>query len=382
MKYIAILGSTGSIGKSSLEVVRMYPERLKVASLSAHSNWKLLAQQAIEFKPALVSIADSQYEKPLREALKGENILVVSGEQGSLEALNVPKVNSVIMAIVGAAALKPVLEAIDKKLLICLANKETMVVAGKIVTELAKKNKVAIVPVDSEHSAIFQCLRAADNNKIRRLILTASGGPFRTKPASELKNVTVAQTLKHPNWDMGGKITVDSATLMNKGLEVIEARWLFDVSYEQIDVVVHPQSYVHSMIEFTDASILAQIGNPDMKLPIQYALSFPDRWNPPLEVFDFTKPTSMTFEAPRYNDFPLLKLAYSAGRACGIMPAVMNAANEEAVAAFLAERISFTEIFEVVADTLKSFKNKENIVLADLLDADREARLKAAELIS
>lgn len=381
MKNIALLGSTGSIGKSSLEVARNNPNELKIVSLTAGKNWQLLAEQAREFKPAYVAIADQRFEKDLRQALSDTNIRVGAGEEGVIEAVALASVDTVLAAIVGAAGLKPTWEAIQLKHQICLANKETLVVGGALVMEAVKKREVKLIPVDSEHSAIFQCLQGAGETPLNRIIITASGGPFRTLPKEDLRKVTVEQALKHPNWNMGGKITIDSATLMNKGLEVIEAHWLFEASYEQIDIVVHPQSLIHSLVEFSDGSVIAQIGWPDMKLPIQYALSWPKRWQPPLKNFDLVKASSMTFFKPRYEDFPCLKLAFEAGKAGGIMPCVMNAANEVAVAAFLQKKIAFMDIPEVIGKTMASFKMEEATSIDQLISLDLTSRKQAEEYI-
>ena len=381
MKNICLLGSTGSIGKSTLEVVRTNPDELRVIALTAGKNWKLLAEQAREFKPVFVAIADEKYENDLRLALKGTNIRVGAGEKAVIEAVCINGVDTVLAAIVGAAGLKPAWEAVQRKHLICLANKETLVVSGALFMDAVKKNGVELTPVDSEHSAIFQCLQGAQQTPLRRIIITASGGPFRTLSKEELENVTVEQALKHPNWNMGGKITIDSATLMNKGLEVIEAHWLFDASFEQIDIVVHPQSLIHSLVEFSDGSVIAQLGWPDMKLPIQYALSWPKRWSPPLPKFDLVKASNMTFFEPRYDDFPCLKLAFEAGKAGGIMPCVMNAANEVAVEAFMKKQIGFMQIPEVIVNSISAFTNEPATSIEQLIQLDGEARKKASDFV-
>ena len=381
MKNIALLGSTGSIGKNTLEVVRNNPDKLKIISLTAGKNWKLLAEQAREFKPKFVALADSKYENDLKSALADTNIKIGTGELAVIEAVTISGVDTVLAAIVGAAGLKPAWEAINQKHLICLANKETLVVAGELVMDAVKKKGIKLVPVDSEHSAIFQCLQGAEKTPLHRIIITASGGPFRTLPKEDLSKVTVEQALKHPNWNMGGKITIDSATLMNKGLEVIEAHWLFDASYDQIDIVVHPQSLIHSLVEYSDGSVIAQLGWPDMKLPIQYALTWPERWNPPLPKFDLVKAASMTFFEPRYDDFPCLKLAFKAGRAGGIMPCVMNAANEIAVASFMQKKIGFMQIPEVISNTIDAFKNEPVKSIEQLIELDAKSRKEAEEQV-
>lgn len=380
MKNIALLGSTGSIGRSTLDVVRSNPGQLKIRALTGARNWQLLAEQAIELKPDFVAIADPACEKDLRLALAGESVRIGSGDAAVIEAVRTPGVDTVVAAIVGSAGLKPVMEAIACRHQICLANKETLVVGGSLVMEAVKKAGVDLIPVDSEHSAIFQCLQAAEKTPLRRIIITASGGPFRTMPREELAKVTVEQALKHPNWNMGGKITIDSATLMNKGLEVIEAHWLFATDYSQIDVVVHPQSIVHSLVEFSDGSVIAQLGWPDMKLPIQYALSWPLRWKPPLPPLDLFKVGSMTFSEPRLNDFPCLQLAYEAGKTGGIMPCVLNAANEIAVAAFMKKQLSFVQIPELIAKTMQTFSHAPAAGIDQLIAIDKEARSKAQEL--
>lgn len=382
MKNICLLGSTGSIGKSTLDVVRANPDELRIVALTAGKNWQLLAEQAREFKPSFVAIADEKYENDLRIALKDTGIRVGAGEKAVIEAVTINEVNTVLAAIVGAAGLKPAWEAVQRKHLICLANKETLVVSGALFMDAIKKNGVKLTPVDSEHSAIFQCLQGASQTPLRKIIITASGGPFRTLPKEELKYVTVEKALKHPNWNMGGKITIDSATLMNKGLEVIEAHWLFDASYDQIDVVVHPQSLIHSLVEFSDGSVIAQLGWPDMKLPIQYALSWPKRWSQPLPEFDLVKASTMTFFEPRYDDFPCLKLAFEAGKAGGILPCVMNAANEIAVAAFMNKQIGFMQIPEVIGNTIESFKNEPATSIDQLIGFDIESRKKAEDYVS
>lgn len=381
MKNLAILGSTGSIGKSTLDVVRNSRSELNVVSMTAGKNWKLLAEQAREFKPSFVAIADETCFNDLKTALADTNVRVGAGQQAVIEAVTIAGVDTVLAAIVGSAGLKPVWEAIERKHALCLANKETLVVGGALVMEAVKKNGIILTPVDSEHSAIFQCLQGAAKTPLRRIIITASGGPFRTFPREELDKVTVEQALKHPNWNMGGKITIDSATLMNKGLEVIEAHWLFDATYEQIDIVVHPQSLIHSLVEFSDGSVIAQLGWPDMKLPIQYALSWPCRWQPPLPKFDLVKAGAMSFFEPRYEDFPCLKLAFNAGKEGGIKPCVMNAANEIAVAAFMKKKISFMQIPEVISNTIETFKNEPATSIDQLIGFDSAARQQATEQV-
>lgn len=381
-RNIALLGSTGSIGKNTLEVVRNNSDKLKIISLTAGKNWKLLAEQALEFKPLFVALADKQHENDLKNVLKGSGIKIGVGEEALIEAVSLKEIDTVLAAIVGFAGLKPTMQAVNLGKRICLANKETLVVAGSLFIDAVEKNKVSLLPVDSEHSAIFQCLGGLKNNLMKRIIITASGGPFRDFSNEELNNVTVEMALKHPNWNMGGKITIDSSTLMNKGLEIIEAHWLFGASYDEIDVVVHPQSLIHSMVEFKDGSVIAQMGIPDMKLPIQCALSWPDRWNPSVEKLDLVKAGTMSFYEPRYDDFPCIKLAIEAGRSGGIMPCVLNAANEVAVYAFMKKEIGFLEIPELVKQTLREFKNVKVESIDQLIQVDLLARKKAAEFIN
>lgn len=381
IKNIALLGSTGSIGQNTLEIVRKYPNRLKIKALTAGNNWQLLAQQALEFNPEYVALASTKNEADLKTALANTNIKVGTGENALIEAVSLNNVDTVLAAIVGFAGLKPVMEAIALKRRICLANKETLVVAGSIFMKAIKENKVDLLPVDSEHSAIFQCLSGLNNPNLSKIIITASGGPFKDFPTEKLKDVTVEMALKHPNWNMGGKITIDSATLMNKGLEVIEAHWLFGADYEDIDIVIHPQSLIHSLIEYSDGSVIAQLGWPDMKLPIQCALSWPERWEPPLKPFNLLHAKSMTFFEPRFEDFPSLKLAIKAGKEGGIMPCVLNAANEVAVEAFLNNIITFIEIPQLIETTLRGFNNADVKSIDRLIEIDYKARDFAKSMI-
>lgn len=381
IKNIALLGSTGSIGQNTLEIVRKYPNRLKIKALTAGNNWQLLAEQALEFNPEYVALASTKNEADLKTALANTNIKVGTGENALIEAVSLNNVDTVLAAIVGFAGLKPVMEAIALKRRICLANKETLVVAGSIFMKAIKENKVDLLPVDSEHSAIFQCLSGLNNPNLSKIIITASGGPFKDFPTEKLKDVTVEMALKHPNWNMGGKITIDSATLMNKGLEVIEAHWLFGADYEDIDIVIHPQSLIHSLIEYSDGSVIAQLGWPDMKLPIQCALSWPERWEPPLKPFNLLHAKSMTFFEPRFEDFPSLKLAIKAGKEGGIMPCVLNAANEVAVEAFLNNIITFIEIPQLIETTLRGFNNADVKSIDRLIEIDCKARDFAKSMI-
>lgn len=381
IKNIALLGSTGSIGQNTLEIVRKYPNRLKIKALTAGNNWQLLAQQALEFNPEYVALASTKNEADLKAALANTNIKIGTGENALIEAVSLNNVDTVLAAIVGFAGLKPVMEAIALKRRICLANKETLVVAGSIFMKAVKENKVDLLPVDSEHSAIFQCLSGLNNPNLSKIIITASGGPFKDFPTEKLKDVTVEMALKHPNWNMGGKITIDSATLMNKGLEVIEAHWLFGADYEDIDIVIHPQSLIHSLIEYSDGSVIAQLGWPDMKLPIQCALSWPERWEPPLKPFNLLHAKSMTFFEPRFEDFPSLKLAIKAGKEGGIMPCVLNAANEVAVEAFLNNIITFIEMPQLIETTLRGFNNADVKSIEQLIEIDYKARIFAKSMI-
>lgn len=379
MKRIALAGSTGSIGCNTLEVVRNNPEKLQIVTLSAGNNWEKLVQQALEFHPEFVAVAAEEHFETVRDALAPHGIKVGAGSVAVEDAACFPGTDTLVAAIVGAAGLKPVMAAIKAQKNICLANKETLVVAGDLVTRAVNENKVSLVPVDSEHSAIFQAI-GGDRAFVNKLIITASGGPFRCFRPEEMLSITPEQALKHPNWNMGGKITIDSATLMNKGLEVIEAHWLFNVAYEQIEVVVHPQSIIHSLVEFSDGSVLAQLGWPDMKLPIQYALSYPQRWGRAVAGFDLFKVASMTFEKPDLEKFPCLGLAFQAGQDGGIMPCVLNAANEIAVMSFLQKKIGFTAIARVVGETLQRYSPAPANSLEQLLDIDREARIYAEEI--
>lgn len=381
IKNIALLGSTGSIGQNTLEIVRKYPNRLKIKALTAGNNWQLLAQQALEFNPEYVALASTKNEADLKAALANTNIKIGTGENALIEAVSLNNVDTVLAAIVGFAGLKPVMEAIALKRRICLANKETLVVAGSIFMKAIKENKVDLLPVDSEHSAIFQCLSGLNNPNLSKIIITASGGPFKDFPTEKLKDVTVEMALKHPNWNMGGKITIDSATLMNKGLEVIEAHWLFGADYEDIDIVIHPQSLIHSLIEYSDGSVIAQLGWPDMKLPIQCALSWPERWELPLKPFNLLHAKNMTFFEPRFEDFPSLKLAIKAGKEGGIMPCVLNAANEVAVEAFLNNIITFIEIPQLIETTLRGFNNADVKSIDQLIEIDYKARIFAKSMI-
>lgn len=373
-KRIAILGSTGSIGSQTLEVVDQHPERFSVGAITAQNSADLLIQQGLKYQPELVVIANPSLHSQVEKGLAGTDIRVLAGEDGILEAATLKGVNTVVTALVGASGLMPTIEAIKAGKDIALANKETLVIAGKLVMDLAKAHKVNVFPVDSEHSAIQQCLMGEDLAGIDKIILTASGGPFRGFTKDQLKNVTLEQALKHPNWAMGRKITIDSATLMNKGLEVIEARWLFGVTEDRIDVVVHPQSIIHSMVQFADGSIKAQLGLPDMRLPIQFALTYPERATntfPRTHIFELK---NLTFQKPDLEAFPCLELAFKAITLGGNAPCVLNAANEIAVDAFLNGRIAFSQIPESIAWALETVPHRDNPSIEQLLEDDMLTR--------
>ncbi len=374
MKRIAILGSTGSIGTSALAVVDAHPERLSITALAASTSIDALAAQVARYRPAIAAIGDAQHAQALRNSAPHATT-VVSGPQGLLDVATHRDVDILLCASSGTAALEAVLAGIEAGKTIALANKEVLVMAGALVTRAARARGVAVLPVDSEHNAIHQCLHGRAASEIRRLLLTASGGPFRTWPSDRLATVTPDDALRHPTWRMGRKITVDSATLMNKGLEVIEAHWLFDVPASAIDVIVHPQSIVHSMVELTDGSTIAQLGLTDMRLPIQYAFSYPERWGPMLPSLDLTRCGALEFIAPDVKRFPCLRLAYQALEAGGTMPVALNAANEVAVDAFLAGRLSFPAISHVIEKTMSAHDVHE----ADSLTAVRVAHAWADE---
>ena len=380
-KNIAILGSTGSIGTQALQVIEANPEFFCCEVLVANSNADLLIEQALRVLPNAVVIADDTQYRKVKDALNAKDIKVFAGAKSVEQIVEMETIDVVLAAMVGFAGLPSTIHAIRNKKPIALANKETLVVAGELITRLAMEKGVNIYPVDSEHSAIFQCLAGEFDNPIEKIYLTASGGPFRGKNRNELLHITKDQALKHPNWTMGAKITIDSATLMNKGLEVIEAKWLFHVKPEQIEVVVHPQSIIHSMVQFRDGSIKAQLGLPDMKLPIHYAFSYPHRIPTSFERFDFMKYPSFTFEKPDLQTFSNLGLAYQAIDKGGIMPCVLNAANEIAVDAFLKEKISFLQMSEVVASTMDKVVNKPNPSLEDYFAYNQEARSLALQVI-
>ena len=380
-KGIAILGATGSIGTQALEVIETHPDAFLVEVLTANNNADLLIEQALKFKPNVVVISNEVLYQKVFDVLDAEDIKVYAGHDALNQVVEMDTIDIVLTALVGFAGLKSTISAIDAGKTIALANKETLVVAGDIIAALAKEKRVAILPVDSEHSAIFQCLVGENANPIEKIYLTASGGPFRGKDIDFLSKVTKEQALKHPNWDMGAKITIDSATLMNKGLEMIEAKWLFDLSAKQIDVIVHPQSIIHSIVQFEDGSMKAQMGLPDMKLPIQYAFSFPNRLASDFPRFNFLDYPSSTFEKPDIATFRNLKLAFEAMEVGGNVPCVLNAANEIAVEAFLQDKIKFMEMPNVVENCLNKINFVAKPSLNDYVETDNETRIFAKEFV-
>lgn len=380
-KSIAILGSTGSIGTQALEVISQHPDHFVVEVLTAQNNADLLIEQATKFKPNVVVIVNESLYQKVQDALDPLQIKVYAGENALASVVQMDEIDLVLTALVGYSGLRPTIKAIEAGKTIALANKETLVVAGELITSLAREKGVNIYPVDSEHSAIFQCIVGEFQNKIEKIILTASGGPFRGKTKADLVNVTKAQALRHPNWTMGAKVTIDSATLMNKGLEVIEAKWLFGLSPDQIEVAIHPQSIIHSMVQFEDGSIKAQLGLPDMRLPIQFALSYPERLKSDFERFDFSKYPSLTFERPDTETFRNLALAFEALRLGGNMPCVLNAANEVAVAEFLSDNIGFLDMSPMVEKCMEKISFVAHPTYDDYVSSDQEARAVAKELI-
>ncbi|MER2139183.1 MAG: 1-deoxy-D-xylulose-5-phosphate reductoisomerase [Succiniclasticum sp.] len=393
MKNISVLGSTGSIGRQTLEVAAANPEKLKIRVLAAHRNVALMRQQIEFFQPDLAVLTDEDAAAELQRQYYGKTE-ILAGREGLLAAATYDKADTVLGAMVGYAGLRPTLAAIEAGKNIALANKETLVAAGHIVMQAVTDHNVSLLPVDSEHSAIFQSLRGGyhpclsftekgrENSEVKRLILTASGGPFRGKTREELKHVTLAQCLKHPNWSMGKKVTIDSSTLANKGLEVIEAHWLFNMPYDKIDVVVHPQSIIHSLVEFKDGAVLAQLGIPDMKLPIQYALSYPQRYDCSFGRLDLLQCHNLTFETPDKEAFPSLQTAIDCGRAGGSLPCVFNAANEECVTAFLEGRIAYLDILEIVRCVVDSHSMIPCPSLEEIEETDYRVRIKTKELIA
>ncbi|WP_159523511.1 1-deoxy-D-xylulose-5-phosphate reductoisomerase [Sunxiuqinia indica] len=380
-KRIAILGSTGSIGTQTLEVIAQNPDQFEVEVLTANNNIGLLVEQAKKHQPNMVVVANHcRYEK-LAEALKNEPIKIFAGKEALEQVVQLDTIDLVVTAMVGYSGLIPTLKAIEAGKHIALANKETLVVAGEIITREALKNKVSIYPVDSEHSAIFQCLAGEHMNEIEKIYLTASGGPFLNYSQEQLEKATKADALKHPNWDMGAKITVDSASMMNKGFEVIEAKWLFDLRPEQIDVIVHPQSIIHSLVQFRDGSMKAQMGLPDMKLPIQYAMNFPKRLPSNFERFNFIDYPKLTFEQPNTKKFRNLALAFEALKAGGNLPCILNAANEVVVQAFLKEKIRFVDMPDLIEESMQKVSAIKNPVLDDYIQTDKETRLLTTSII-
>lgn len=371
MKKIAILGSTGSIGTQTLEVVRENKD-IEVLGLAAGNNIMLLEEQIREFRPRLVAVWKEEKAKELRENVKDLDVKIVSGMEGLIAIAVMEESEILVTAIVGMIGIRPTIEAIKAGKNIALANKETLVTAGHIIMPLAKEHNVAILPVDSEHSAIFQSLQGSHRSELHKILLTASGGPFRGRKLNDLKHIQVEDALKHPNWEMGRKITIDSSTLVNKGLEVIEAKWLFDVDIDQIEVVVHPQSIIHSMVEYVDGAIIAELGTPDMKLPIQYALYYPERRFLPGERVNFATLSQLTFEKPDLETFYGLRLAFEAGKAGGSLPTVFNAANELAVSKFLDRKISYLQIPEIIEACMKSHKNIMNPTVEEILQTEAE----------
>ena len=380
-KKLAILGSTGSIGTQALDVVRMHPEQLEVTVLTASRQCDLLIEQALAYRPKFVVIADPHRHAEVADGLRDTDIVVRSGPEALCEVVQSDEVETVLTALVGAAGLKPTIAAIEAGKDIALANKETLVVGGALVMRLAEQQGVRIIPVDSEHSAIYQCLQGEDKRSVDKIMLTASGGPFRGKESAFLAQVSPEQALRHPNWVMGSKITIDSATLMNKGLEVIEAKWLFGLKPSQIEVLVHPQSIIHSMVQFQDGAIMAQLGVPDMKVPIQYALTYPERCSNDWEKLDFLKYPQLTFEKPDNELFPALALAFEAMHAGGNRAGVLNAANEIAVSAFLSKKIGFTTMSDVLRYALDKVSYFGADTLEECLEADRLAREAAHNYI-
>lgn len=376
MKYISILGATGSIGSQTLEVLRHNSQDFSLEGISAHRSYEKVINIINEFMPKYVALTDEKAFNKVKDycKTKGLNIDVTFGLEGLNKIATLPKVEIVVTSVVGMVGLVPTLKAINAGKHIALANKETLVVGGSLVTEAAKKNKVLLLPVDSEHGAIFQCLRGNNISEVSKLILTASGGPFRGKTIEDLQTVTLKEALNHPRWKMGSKITIDSSTLMNKGLEVIEAHWLFNAAYENIQVVVHPESIIHSMVEYIDGSIIAQMGVTDMKLPIQYALNYPERKNKVIDKLDFYKLTNLSFEEPDIKTFKCLKLAYEAGKTGGTMPTILNAANEAAVELFLNEKIEFLKIGDIIEESMNKFTYINNFEVEDILEIDKKVK--------
>ncbi len=383
MKTIAVLGSTGSVGVTTLDVVSRFGDRFRVAAMAAGRNVKLLAEQVRRFRPELVSVADGEAAGQLKELLGSHKVEITTGLEGATAVATWPQAQLVVSALVGALGLRPTLRAIEAGKDIAFANKEVLVVAGEVVTRAAQANGVKLLPVDSEHNALFQCLEGRKRSAVKRIILTASGGPFRTWPRERFDQISVADALKHPTWQMGAKITIDSATLMNKGLEVIEARWLFGLGASQISVIIHPQSIIHSMVEMIDGSVLAEMAIPDMAIPVAYALAFPERLPMDhLRALSLADSGALTFEQPDLTRFPCLRLAYQALETGGTMPACLNAANEELVAGFLARKIRFLEIPRHIETVMRRHHGGPARSLEDVLETDSWARAATRELIA
>lgn len=378
MKAISILGSTGSIGTQSLEVIQKYPSKFKIIGLTANSNVSLLKKQIAKFKPKAVALMDEKSAKELQRVVK---VKVYSGLEGVIKVACLKETDTVINSVVGSIGVVPTMAAIKAKKNIALANKETLVTAGDIVMKTVKKYKVILMPIDSEHSAIFQCLNGENIKKVRRIIITASGGPFKNHTKKQIEKVQLKDALKHPTWSMGNKITIDSATLMNKGFEVIEAHHLYDIPYEKIDVVVHPQSIIHSLVEFEDRSVMAQLGNPNMKIPIQYALSYPERHPTDIKILNLAGIANLTFFKPNLELFPCLKYAFYAGKIGGTLPAVVNAANEIAVSYFLQNKIKFLDIAKTINTMMKKHKVIKNPTLKQILEVDKKIKKETETLI-
>lgn len=373
IKNISILGSTGSIGTQTLDVIRNI-KCVNVLGLTTNLNIDLLEKQIYEFKPKMVAVGDEKKAEELKHRFKNRNFDIFSGIEGIIKVAVMDGIDTVVTSVVGNSGIKPTFEAIRAGKNIALANKETLVSAGELIVKEAKENNIKIIPIDSEHSAIFQCIKGNKENKINRILLTASGGPFRGKKISELEHITLKEALNHPNWSMGRKITIDSATMMNKGLEMIEAKWLFNVDINNIEVLVHPQSIIHSAVEFEDGTVIAQMGEPDMRIPIQYALTYPKRLKNNFPKINFFERNALTFEKPDFETFKCLKLACNAIKTGGTMPAVMNAANEIAVARFLKEEISFLDIPRLIEKTINAYNVKYEFTIDDLIEADTWAR--------
>ncbi|MBS1257414.1 MAG: 1-deoxy-D-xylulose 5-phosphate reductoisomerase [Candidatus Scalindua arabica] len=382
MKNVVILGSTGSIGTSTLDVIRNLKHKYKVVALSANSQWELLAKQVNEFKPEYVSLADERCVESLRNSLSGNSVQILNGKDSVRTIVSKQNVDIVLSAIVGGAGLPAAIEVVKNRKTLALANKEALVMAGGLIMPMAKENGVNIIPVDSEHSAVLQALRSGHRNEVKKIIITASGGPFRNHPKEKLSEVTKEEALNHPTWNMGQKITIDSATLMNKALEVIEAKWLFGLDATQIEVVIHPESIVHSLVEFCDGSVIAQMGLPDMKVPIQFALTYPDRENGNTKTLDLAKLGTLNFQKPDMDKFPALRLGYEVVEKGGTMGATFNAANEVAVQSFLNNKIKFTDITKTVEHVMKEHNFIKDPTLQDIMGADEYARKETKKCLS